>query len=115
VERSRSDFPALLRSSSLSVSQAGYNTLMEVLDARARAVVVPFSGAAETEQALRAGALAERGRVEVVTEEDLSPESLAAAVDRAMRRPAPEELNIALNGAQRSAALVSRWIAGLVW
>ena len=53
LERARPDFTTLLANCMLSVSQAGYNTLMETLDAGARAVVVPFAGGDETEQTQR--------------------------------------------------------------
>ena len=89
VERFRPDFRRLLRSARLSISQGGYNTLMEVLDAGPRAVVVPYAGGLETEQTLRANLLAARGLVEVVGEEELGPGSIAAAVSRALAKPPP--------------------------
>lgn len=89
VERFRADFRRLLRSARLSISQGGYNTLMEVLDAGVRAVVVPYAGGLETEQTLRASLLAARGLVEVVGEEELGPDSIAAAVSRALAKPPP--------------------------
>ena len=89
VERFRPDFAALLRRARLSISQGGYNTLMEVLDAGLRAVVVPYAGGLETEQTLRASLLAGRGLIEVVDEADLGAESLAAAVRRALGKPPP--------------------------
>src|SRR5690606_18607124 len=61
VDMARPDFPGLLRNCLLSISKAGYNTVMETRAARARAVVVPFAGGDETEQALRADLLAQRG------------------------------------------------------
>ena len=66
---------------------------MEVLDARLRAVVVPYAGGLETEQTLRANLLAARGLIEVVDEEDLGAESLAAAVRRALGKPPPAGLD----------------------
>ncbi len=87
VERFRPDFGTLLRRARLSVSQGGYNTLMEVLDAGLRAVVVPYAGGLETEQTLRAGLLAARGLIEVVGEDELGAESLAEAVRRALEKP----------------------------
>ena len=89
VERFRPDFRRLLQSARLSISQGGYNTLMEVLDAGVRAVVVPYAGGLETEQTLRANLLAARGLVEVVGEEELGPGSIAAAVSRALAKPPP--------------------------
>jgi predicted glycosyltransferase len=111
VERSRVDFRILLKNCCLSVSQAGYNTIMEVLDAGARAVVVPFSGGTETEQALRARLLAARGRIEVIEQAALSPETLAAAMDRAVQGPKPGGGDVDLGGARKSAELIAQWAA----
>lgn len=115
IERSRGDFRTLLQNCSLSVSQGGYNTVMEILDCKARAVVVPFAGGKETEQALRAHLLAERGRIEVVDEDSLAPAALAAAVDRAARGPAPGREEMNLDGARESAELLAQWTKGLAW
>lgn len=111
VERARSDFTTLLANCELSVSQAGYNTLMEIVQARARAVAVPFAGGHETEQTLRARCFAERGLLELVEEGALAPERLAAAIDRAARKPRPAPGAIDLEGAQCSATLIARWAA----
>jgi predicted glycosyltransferase len=108
LERSRPDFTTLLANCALSISQAGYNTLMETIRAGARAVVVPFAGGHETEQTLRARCFAERGLLELVEESALAPETLAAAIDRAARKPRPPPGAINLDGAQRSAALIAQ-------
>jgi predicted glycosyltransferase len=79
----RSDFAALLAAGALSISQCGYNTMMDVLRAGIRAVVVPFAGDGETEQTMRADIWAARGGVHVVSEHDLSPATLAVAVNHA--------------------------------
>jgi predicted glycosyltransferase len=89
VERFRGDFQALLRNCRLSVSQAGYNTVMELLAAGTRAVVVPFAEGGETEQAARARLLVDRGLLTVVAPETLAPESLAAGIDAADRGMRP--------------------------
>ena len=111
LERSRADFTTLLTNCELSISQAGYNTLLETVQARARAVVVPFAGGSETEQTLRATCFAERGLLEMLDETALSPPALAAAIDRAARKPRPLAGAIDLDGARKSAALVARWAA----
>lgn len=99
VERARADFTTLLGSAALSISQGGYNTVMEVLDAGIRAVVVPYAGGLETEQTLRARRLAERSVLQVVDESELSPESIAAAVDRAMAGPPATMAGLDTSGA----------------
>jgi predicted glycosyltransferase len=87
VEPARADFTTLLRNATLSISQAGYNTVVETLCCADRAVLVPFSTPRETEQTDRAQALAERGMVGFVPYEALSPESLAQAIARTLAGP----------------------------
>lgn len=115
LEQARPDFPALLANCALSISQAGYNTMLEVLDAGARAVVAPFAGGEEVEQALRATILAQRGLIELLAEDVLTPEALAAAVERAMRRPRPPKAGVDMSGAEKSAELVARWAGERQW
>jgi len=111
VERAREDFTVRLRNCLLSVSQAGYNTVMETLQARARAVLVPYAAGAESEQTLRAKLLAARGLVEVVEESALGAASLAAAIERAAAAPRPPPGAIDLDGARRSVELLREWLA----
>ena len=87
VEPARGDFPTLLQNAALSISQAGYNTVIETLCHADRAVLVPFGTERETEQADRARLLVERGMVASVLPDSLSPETLAAAVAAAWAGP----------------------------
>jgi predicted glycosyltransferase len=87
VEPARGDFPSLLRNAALSISQAGYNTVVETLCHADRAVLVPFGTARETEQADRARVLVERGMVAAVAPDALNSETLAAAIGRAWAGP----------------------------
>ena len=112
IERTRRDFTTLLRNCELSISQAGYNTVMEALQARSRALLVPYRGPGESEQAQRARLLADRGLVEVLDEDRLEPAALAAAVERAARRARPSPGAIDLGGARRSAVLLREWLHG---
>jgi predicted glycosyltransferase len=112
VERFRQDFGALLQGCRVSVSQAGYNTVLDILAARTRAVLVPFAAERETEQLVRAERLAALGAVEVVRENELTPSRLAAAIERAAgREPAPVAIdtNGAANSARSIAAMIGRW------
>ncbi len=87
VERARPDFTTLLANAALSISQGGYNTVMETIKFGHRAVVAPYAGGLETEQTLRAALLAERGLIHIVDEKTLSADSLAEAVARAWAAP----------------------------
>ena len=108
VEQQRDDFQALLAKSLLSVSQAGYNTVVEVLRLGKPMVLVPFETATETEQTIRARRLRECGLAEVLGESELTPLGLARAIDDAMlSRPAEQRPSLDLDGAAASARLVA--------
>ncbi len=112
LERSRPDFTTLLANCALSISQAGYNTLMETVRAGARAVIVPFAGGHETEQSLRARCFAQRGMLEMLEESALSPATLAAVIDRAAQKPRALPGTVDLDGARRSAAAILQLATG---
>lgn len=103
VERHRPDYRDLVAKARVSVSQAGYNTIQDVLTARTPAVLVPFSAEGETEQTMRARKLAARGFAVVVPERELTPGTLAAAVDRAAARGIAPPCPFAADGAERAA------------
>ena len=110
VERNRSDFPALLSKCRLSISQAGYNTVCDLLATGAPAVLVPYSEGEEVEQTLRAAWMERSGRALAVAEKELSAETLATALERAQRlRPQPLAPSH-LRGAEQSALLLAQWI-----
>ncbi|WP_026381646.1 glycosyltransferase family protein [Afifella pfennigii] len=111
VERARPDFPELLNRARLSVSQAGYNTVVDILAAGVPAVVVPFAEGSETEQTQRAALLTDKGLAVALTEAELSPSRLARAVDAAMALT-PETASIRLGGAQETARLLVQAAGG---
>jgi predicted glycosyltransferase len=110
LERFRADFTGLLAGSRLSLSQAGYNTVMDILAAKARAVLLPFADGAETEQSLRARLLAERGLVGLV-EPPADGAALARAIDAALARPRPALGDIDLDGAAATARILHEMVA----
>jgi predicted glycosyltransferase len=87
IEPARPDFITLLHNATLSISQAGYNTVIETVCCADRAVLVPFGSERETEQSDRAELLAERGMLAVVPPGTLSADTLADAVRRALAGP----------------------------
>ncbi len=115
VERARSDFPALLTGARLSVSQGGYNTMMEVQKAGIPALAVPYAGGIETEQTLRCRLLAERGALCLLDEGELTPPALAAAIDEALTLRVPPAPVLDMNGAEKSAALIDRYARRAAW
>lgn len=105
VERFRPDFGARLKTAALSISQAGYNTTMDVLSARVPAVVVPYETPSETEQRLRSDLLAARGLLSVAPAQGLTTGQLAAGIAEALGRPRPA-VRIDLDGARKTAEIV---------
>jgi predicted glycosyltransferase len=108
VFRFRPDFASLLSGASLSVSQAGYNTVCDILRARCRAVVVPFTTGGETEQAARAERLERLGLVTALSDADLTPEKMAAAIQAGLSAPPFRQgvLSIDLEGADHTADIL---------
>jgi len=107
LTRFRTDFGGLLRNATLSVSQAGYNTVCDVLQAGCRSLLVPFGGGGETEQTLRATRLNYLDLAHVLFEADLSPASMATAIETALAAPSPRSHTLDLQGADHAARLVA--------
>jgi hypothetical protein len=106
VEPARSDFPALLAQASISVSQAGYNTVLDVVRSGARPVLVPYAEHGETEQRMRASRLRELDLAVVVDGPEISAASLAGAIDAAGSKNDWKRWNFDCDGAARSAAII---------
>ena len=97
--------------SALSLSQAGYNTTMDILRAGTPSVVVPFSAGREDEQTVRALRFEKLGALRVVPPGDLGTDRLLARlVELAGSRPSPVSLD--LGGGPTTARLVAE-LAGL--
>lgn len=99
-----------LAGAALSVSQCGYNTALDLLRTRVPALVVPYATPTEDEQTRRAESLAALGALRVLDPARLDGETLAAAIDEALRfRPRP--LDIGLDGAAESTRVLERLVA----
>ncbi|MBL8583211.1 MAG: glycosyl transferase [Rhizobiaceae bacterium] len=103
LQRFRPEFPALLANAGVSVSQAGYNTVCDILRAGCRSVLVPFAAGGETEQSVRAERLARIGLATMLSEAALSAQSLAAAIETARTSPPPGPNGLDLEGARHTA------------
>ncbi len=102
IERFRSDFIEILSRSSLSISQAGYNTTVELLSTQTPSLVIPFARDGETEQLQRSELFEQHGILTILKESELSSESLVKSINKAYR-VAPSYKGISLNGAEESA------------
>jgi predicted glycosyltransferase len=112
VEANRSDFRDLLMRCQLSVSQAGYNSVVDLFTSGAPALLSPFTGeGGETEQPARAERLHAIGRAEIMRESNLEGHSLAARVD-ALLDSGPERFTpVDCDGAARSAKALKGYLS----
>ena len=107
VARARKDFRAFLAGAQLSVSQAGYNTIVDLFATRRPMVLVPFAAGQELEQTLRARALQEAGWARIVSEAELNGPRLARAVVEALALPPRDDVPIDLRGVEGSIAALA--------
>lgn len=108
VERYRIDYRTLLAGAAVSVSQAGYNTVADILSTNTPAVLVPFDTDGEDEQPRRAQKLAQAGRAETIASSHLTPQRLADAIDRVAIRTPSTEFVLDMDGATNTVAILRR-------
>ncbi|MEM9473448.1 MAG: glycosyltransferase [Pseudomonadota bacterium] len=106
IVRFRPDLAGLLRRAKVSVSQAGYNTISDVLRAQCASVLVPFAAHGEQEQTSRATRLQANGLAVCVKSDQLSPANLAAAIDAACAQHRGQAAGIRLDGAGATAEIL---------
>lgn len=104
------DLPAFLQRAQLSISMAGYNTVMDILTAGVRALVYPVTGNGDEEQSMRAGKLAAMGVLGVVDEDQLEPARLAQMIEDALRSK-PFRIRFNGAGAANSNLLLKKYLA----
>lgn len=91
------DITNLYAESDLVVSQAGYNTVCELLSFSRRAILVPRSEPVR-EQLIRARLLAERGLFEFLEPQDMTSETLISKVLEALNSSTMPASNVDLDG-----------------
>ncbi len=106
------DLPARLAGARLSISQAGYNTMADVLVAGCRAVLVPFEHGGETEQFTRACAMEASGRAVMLRERDLTPVMMGRAIDLALGLKPPSQVAKPDGARQTAQILLARLADG---
>ncbi len=104
IEKFSTDFISYLAAADLSISMAGYNTSMNILASRVRALVWPF--AQNHEQTMRAGRLAAIGALELIDQQDLAPQRLGRKIDRSLSQRSTVSFNVNIEGAANTA----RWL-----
>ena len=110
LSRYTSDLAAVLKRADVSVSMGGYNTMMDVLSSRVRALVYPVTSNGDQEQCLRAERLAEAGVIDVIRTEELTPNELARKIERALSKT-PTPLTVNCQGAANSVLILKKYLA----
>ena len=104
LARFASDFPAWMQAADLSISRAGYNTCMNVLETGTPALFVPLEAAGD--QVFRAHRLAELGIADVIGQADVTREAIAETIVKGLSCSRVTHA-IALDGAEKTQAFVS--------
>lgn len=102
------NFEEVLGRSRLSLSMAGYNTVMNLLNTRTPGLVLTYD--ANGEQLMRASLLESRGYLGVLSPADLTAEALGARMEKALAMTYPASLPN-LNGAANSRAALAALLA----
>ena len=103
VDRFTDSFPGWLTAADLSISMAGYNTCMNILQTGVPALVLPFMQ--NKEQTMRAKKLGEQFPMEILTPNDLAVEKLSIKMAQQLKRPS-NNTTIALDGANESRKII---------
>ena len=109
LSRYTPDLSGVLRRADLSISMAGYNTVMDILSTGVRSLVYPMTGNGDDEQSVRAESLAAKGVLRVLAEDQLQPEKLAGEIQGALSQT-PHRLRFNGNGASNSSILLQKFL-----
>ncbi|MCX4029795.1 glycosyl transferase [Endozoicomonas sp. SM1973] len=102
IESMRADFFQCLRHSQLSISQAGYNTLLDTLQAGCQTIWVPFANETETEQRFRAQRFSQITSFPCLDQATLSVQQLADTICRLLSQPIKPHYSIQMDGAAQT-------------
>ncbi len=82
IENVRPDFRDLLAKSKLSISQAGYNSVMDLMVTKTPAILIPFAEGSESEQSLRAKIMQQHGLCLCLNEKNLTVATLGEKLNK---------------------------------
>ena len=99
------DFLSWMDVADFSISPAGYNTCMNVLETGTPALLVPIVQAGD--QVFRANKLSELGLADVIAQRNLSPDIIADVIAKGLSRSRSRH-DIALDGANETLEFVSK-------
>ena len=110
IEAARPDFREMLNHAICSVSMAGYNTAMDLLQTGIPALLIPFDDGGEVEQALRAESLSALPGFDVLLAADMTPAILADRVTRLAKMERRGRQSIAMDGAAETVRITEELV-----
>ena len=108
IERFTSNFLAWMKHADLSISRAGYNTCMNVLETQVPTILVP--SIAMDDQEFRAQKLMELGLARVIHPDHLSVAKMAKSIAEMLESSVPEH-QLSLNGAEQTRKFIEQQLA----
>ncbi|WP_299402540.1 glycosyltransferase [uncultured Roseobacter sp.] len=111
IEPARPDFRHMLHHAAASISMAGYNTALDLLQTGTPAVFVPFDAGGEVEQSLRAKTLAALPGISVLPTAQLSGDALLHHLAQVMTAPQRPPQTNALDGARKTVEIVETLVS----
>ena len=102
VEPLRNDFRELLAGSVASVSLAGYNTALDLLQSGTPSVLIPFDDGDEVEQTIRARALSKLAAFTMLKQSDLNSGTLVKAINEVITHGPRPPMTRNMSGATRT-------------
>ena len=109
LRRSVPDLCPELAGASVSVSQCGYNTALDLLRTRVPALVVPFADGREDEQTRRAERLAAMGAMRVLPQRRLTGARLAREI-RGLLSFEPAAVDLQTDGARETSRILAQMV-----
>ena len=108
IERFTSNFLAWMKHADLSISRAGYNTCMNVLETQVSSILMP--SIAMDDQVFRAQQLMGLGIVQVIHPDQLGVAKMAKAIAEMLESPVPEH-QLSMNGAEQTRKFIEQQLA----
>ncbi|MDE1463441.1 glycosyltransferase family protein [Spartinivicinus poritis] len=112
IELIREDFFQCLCHSQLSISQAGYNTLLDTLQAGCQTIWVPFANETETEQRFRAQQFSQVTGFPCLDQATLTVQQLADTICQLLSQPVKPHPPIQMDGAAKTIQQLEYFLAG---
>jgi len=108
IHKFSKNFVDELRNADISISMAGYNTMMDLVASGTPGLVLPFGQ--NREQMLRAQKFAERGVVRIL--KSLDPDTIATEIQNMVNNPPvrDKDADFKMNGAEKTKQILEKYV-----